>query len=88
MLRSEASRMTRATPGDFERLCADIEREAHDEGPQAFQELEHLRAECRLAGEAIALRLRLGNHTRRPDSPTSLGSNLGSNVSDRPVRRR
>jgi hypothetical protein len=54
--------MTRATPGDFERLCADIECEAHDEGPQAFQELEHLRAECRLAGEAIALRLRLGNN--------------------------
>jgi hypothetical protein len=41
MLRSEAGRMTRAAPGDFERLCADIEREAHDEGPRAFQELEH-----------------------------------------------
>jgi len=61
MLRSEAGRMTRATPGDLSG-CALIEREAHDEGPRAFRELERLRAECRLAGEAIAVRLRLGNN--------------------------
>jgi hypothetical protein len=51
----------RANPGDFERLIADIEREAHDERPQAIRELEQLRAEYRLAGEAIARR-RLGNN--------------------------
>jgi hypothetical protein len=29
--------MTGVPPGDFERLIADIEREAHDEGPQAVR---------------------------------------------------
>jgi hypothetical protein len=76
--------MTRATPGDFERLCADIEREAHDEGPRAFRELEHLRAECRLAAEAIAVRLRLGNNLgnklseTREHSAAENPANMGS----------
>jgi len=54
--------VTRANPGDFERLIADIEREAYDEGPQAVRELEQLRAEYRTAGEAVAARRRLGNN--------------------------
>ncbi len=70
--------MTRATPGDFERLCADIEREAHDEGPLAFRELEHLRAECRLAGEAITARLRLGNNLGNKLSETQKHTAAGT----------
>jgi hypothetical protein len=74
----------RATPGDFERLCADIEREAHDEGPQAVQELEQLRAEYGLAGEAIAARRRLGNNLgnklseTQKHSATETPANTGS----------
>ncbi len=45
--------MTPANPGDFERLIADIEREAHDEGPRAVRELEQLRAEYRAAAEEV-----------------------------------
>src|SRR5579863_126856 len=62
ILQSRAGRVTRANPGDFERLIADIEREAYDEGPQAVRELEQLRAEYRTAGEAVAARRRLGNN--------------------------
>jgi hypothetical protein len=43
--------VTRANPGDFERLIADIEREAHDEGPRAARELAQLRAQFRLVRE-------------------------------------
>jgi hypothetical protein len=46
--------VTRATPGDFERLCADIEREAREEGPQAVRELEQFREEYVAHGEALA----------------------------------
>lgn len=42
--------MTADSLGDFERLIAVIEREAHDEGPQAVRELEQLRVAFRLAG--------------------------------------
>jgi hypothetical protein len=37
---------------DFARLIADIEREAHEEGPQAVRELEQFREEFRLAVRA------------------------------------
>jgi hypothetical protein len=46
--------VTRATPGDFERLCADIEREAHEEGPEAVRELEQFREEYIAHSEALA----------------------------------
>jgi hypothetical protein len=38
-------------PSDFTQLIADIEREAHDEGPRAVRELEQLREEFNGVGE-------------------------------------
>jgi predicted transcriptional regulator len=42
---------------DFTQLIADIEQEAHDEGPQAVRELERFQEEFGLAGQLIASRL-------------------------------
>jgi hypothetical protein len=68
MHQSRSARVNTVTEGDFARLCADIEREARDEGSRAVPELEQLRAEFRQVGETIAMR-------------RGLGSNLGSKVS-------
>lgn len=54
--------MTRANPSDFERLIADIEREAYDEGPQAVRELEQMCAEYQGVSESLAARRLLGNN--------------------------
>jgi hypothetical protein len=40
----------------FAKLIADLEREAQDAGPQAVDELEHLRREFELASAMIASR--------------------------------
>jgi hypothetical protein len=39
---------------DFTQLIADIEQEAHDEGPRAVRELEQLRAEFKGVGQPTA----------------------------------
>jgi transcriptional regulator with XRE-family HTH domain len=41
---------------DFDKLIADIEREAHEEGPRAVRELEQFRAEFGLASQLIQSR--------------------------------
>jgi hypothetical protein len=66
--------MTGVPPGDFERLIADIEREAHDEGPQAVEELKQLRSEFGLASEKIAARRELGNNLGNKLSETQTHS--------------
>ena len=38
-------------PSDFTQLIADIEREAHDEGPRAVRELEMFREEFEGVGQ-------------------------------------
>jgi hypothetical protein len=43
---------------DFKRLIADIEREAHDQGPRAVNELNRLREELAQASDAIQRRRR------------------------------
>jgi hypothetical protein len=40
---------------DFTQLTADIEQEAHDEGPQAVRELERLREEFMFASASIRI---------------------------------
>jgi hypothetical protein len=62
-------------PSDFDQLIADIEREAHEEGPEAVRELERFREEFGLAGARIGL---AGSPPGSREAAGTLGNNPGN----------
>jgi hypothetical protein len=60
---------------DFTQLTADIEQEAHDEGPQAVRELERLREEFMFASASIGISDSLGVERPRMPWGTIWGTN-------------
>jgi DNA-binding Xre family transcriptional regulator len=65
-------------PSDFDQLIADIEREAHEEGPEAVRELEQFREEYGLAGARIGTAGSSPGSREAADAP---GNNPGNKLS-------
>jgi hypothetical protein len=63
---------------DFTQLTADIEQEAHDEGPQAVRELERLREEFMFASASIGISDSPGSR----EAADALGNDLGNKLSE------
>ena len=66
-------------PSDFTQLIADIEREAHAEGPRAVRELERLRGEFRLASAHVGI---ISGLPEGREAADALGNNLGNKLSE------
>ncbi len=63
---------------DFTQLTADIEQEAHEEGPQAVRELEQFREEFVFASASIGISDPPGSR----EVADALGNNLGNKLSE------